>query len=386
MSAVDDAAGSANKEEIISVNEHTQEKDINSVKEITDDFSKAQLIGGGQDGGGTADVGGEAIVAEKEAVVDEAPILAKTQEIYLQKDKKEIDFNYVKKITDNFSKGRILGGGQVGGGTAYLGEEGIVVNKLQKKAPVPRDEKFKDKLEKIVALNHDNIVKFVGYCVEAPRRSTQHVETSSDQDAAENLLCYKYVSNGSLRENLFGITAWDKRLKIIDGICQGLLYLHTLEQPIIHMDLKPENILLDDNLLPKIADFGIAVEFDKEQDPMHTNDVVGTYGYMAPEYKHKGEMSLKTDIYSLGLVILQTTTKEMNPETQEQPCARKYIDQICEKWTEEYIASSYPALDSYCLQQVKACIKIGLECVEIDPANRPSIDKIVDELNESCAG
>uniref|UniRef100_R7WEG5 non-specific serine/threonine protein kinase n=1 Tax=Aegilops tauschii TaxID=37682 RepID=R7WEG5_AEGTA len=175
---------------------------------------------------------------------------------------------------------------------------------------------------------------------------------------------------------------WNIRFNIIKGICNGLHFVHSI--PIVHMDLKPENILLDDNMVPKIADFGLSRLFGQEQTRMNTQNVVGSYGYIAPEYLYRGEISTKSDIYSLGLLIMETTTGEKNCPGKE-PSAVQFIKNVRENWKEQRIASEYPLLDADGLQQVKKCIEIGLECVEIDRLKRPSIETILDKLNGRCA-
>jgi disease resistance protein RPM1 len=204
------------------------------------------------------------------------------------------------------------------------------------------------------------------------------------------LICYEYLPQGSLKKTLFGEKAiqfesskedWDTRFKIIKGICQGLLFLHKLDIPIIHMDLKPENILLGENFVPKITDFALSRVFGQEQTRKCTQTVVGSYGYMAPEYLYRGEVSAQSDIYSLGLMIIEITTKEQNCPDEKQPAARKFIAEVTNNWQQVHIASKYSSLDTESLKQVKECILIGLECVNIDRKLRPSIETIVDRLS-----
>ena len=147
------------------------------------------------------------------------------------------------------------------------------------------------------------------------------------------------------------------------------------------MDLKPENILLDANMVPKIADFALSRVFGQEQTRLCTQTVVGSYGYMAPEYLYRGEISAQSDIYSLGLVIIEITTGEQNPREKDQPSARSFVDKVRKEWTLENITSKYSSLDHESLQQVKTCIDIGSNCVEIDRTKRPRIEEIVDSLN-----
>jgi len=203
----------------------------------------------------------------------------------------------------------------------------------------------------------------------------------------ESLLCHEYLERGSLQKNLFGegssYLPWETRFKIIKGICHGLRFLHRI--PIIHMDLKPENILLDNNMMPKIADFGLSRLFGQEQTRANTQNVVGSYGYIAPEYLYRGEISTQSDIYSLGLLIIETTTGEKNQPNHNEPSARDFIEKVRQTWTDGYIASMYSKFYANDLQEVRVCIDIGLECVEIDRKKRPSIESIVERLEGRCA-
>uniref|UniRef100_A0ACD6AES3 Uncharacterized protein n=1 Tax=Avena sativa TaxID=4498 RepID=A0ACD6AES3_AVESA len=276
-------------------------------------------------------------------------------------------------------------------GTLYMGvvpdgDRVIAVKKLQENAPMPADKTFKKEVQNVMVLKHDNIVQLVGFCSETNKKLVQLDGRYIQADITESLLCYEYLPVGSLQDNLFGDKAtdqnnssaepgidWDTRFKIIKGICKGLHYLHKLDIPIIHMDLKPENILLDANMVPKIADFALSRVFGQEQTRLCTQTVVGSYGYMAPEYLYRGEISAQSDIYSLGLMIIEITTRQKNIPEKDQPSARNFID--------KHIASKYTLLDSEGLQQVKKCIEIGLQCVEVDRKCRPPIEEIVDALN-----
>ncbi|CAO2148445.1 unnamed protein product, partial [Urochloa humidicola] len=176
---------------------------------------------------------------------------------------------------------------------------------------------------------------------------------------------------------------WDTRFKIIKGICHGLHFLHKeLDGPLVHMNLVPSSIWLDDNWEPKIADFGLSRLFGQEQTRMNTVNVKGHNGYMAPEYLYRGEISTMLDIYSLGMLILEITTREKNSGVSEDRSARKFVDNVHQNWdTDEQIIYKYQSLDPNGLQQVRVCIVIGIKCVEIDRNKRPSIVDIVNKLN-----
>lgn len=303
---------------------------------------------------------------------------------------KDIPLDFLKKITDQFPDERIIGSGAFG--RVYMGiveesSEVIAVKRLSESCgPVSRDKAFDNEVLNIMALNHENIVKLVGYCHETQRKVVQNNGRYIVADIAECLLCYEYLPKGSVHKNLFekpGNMNWETRFKIIQRICQGLCFLHKI--PIVHMDLKPENILLDDNMVPKIADFGLSRLFGQDQTRQRTQNVVGSFGYIAPEYLYKGEISTQSDIYSLGLMIIEITTGEKCMPEKNEPSARKFINKVHEKWTAEYIVSNsiYASLDADSLEQVKTCIETGLECVDPERRNRPSIDIIVEKFNGS---
>ncbi|VAI02972.1 unnamed protein product [Triticum turgidum subsp. durum] len=108
-------------------------------------------------------------------------------------------------------------------------------------------------------------------------------------------------------------------------------------------------------------------------------------GYIAPEYLYRGEISAQSDIYSLGLLIIETTTGEKNNPKQNEPSAREFIERVRQNWTEGHIASRYSKLNANGLQEVKVSIEIGLDCVRIDRKSRPSIESIVQRLDGRCA-
>jgi serine/threonine protein kinase len=311
-----------------------------------------------------------------------------TRETVLKQLPQDLPLDFLRTITDQFSAERIIGTG--GFGTVYKGimpdEEPIAVKKLAENAPLARDKAFTNEVQNMMALRNENIVRLVGYCHEGQKKVVQNNGRYIVADVFESLLCYEYLPKGSLQKNLFdGRTnmEWCTRFKIIKGICNGLLFLHRI--PIIHMDLKPENILLDHNMTPKIADFGLSRLFGQEQTRANTQNVVGSYGYIAPEYLYRGEISTQSDIYSLGLLIIETTTGEKNQPKQNEPSARDFIEKVRQTWTYDYIASMFPKFNANDLQEVRVCIEIGLECVQIDRKKRPSVENIVERLNGRCA-
>ncbi|XP_051198533.1 cysteine-rich receptor-like protein kinase 6 [Lolium perenne] len=295
----------------------------------------------------------------------------------------ELPLDFLKSITDQFSQERILGTGAFG--TVYKGTlpggEIIAVKKLSENSPLPRERAFTNEVTNIMAVKHKNVVRLVGYCHEGLKKVVQNNGRYIVADIVESLLCYEYLPRGNLQSNLFEIRTkmnWDTRFNIIKGICEGIHFIHSIS--VVHMDLKPQNILLDDNLEPKIADFGLSRFFGQEKTRMNTQTVVGSYGYMAPEYIYRGEISTKSDIYSLGILIIETTTGEKN-FCGNEPSAKRFVENVRTNWRGQRMLSEYPSLEADGLQQVTLCIEIGLQCVDIDRQKRPSIETILDKLN-----
>ncbi|XP_026377690.1 G-type lectin S-receptor-like serine/threonine-protein kinase B120 [Papaver somniferum] len=202
-------------------------------------------------------------------------------------------------------------------------------------------EEFKNEVVLISKLQHRNLVKLLGCCVEGE----------------ENMLIYEYMPKGSLdaflfafmftfitslistaaNSRMFAITAdpdkkalldWNKRFNIIGGITKGLLYLHRDSRlRVIHRDLKVSNILLDGNMTPKISDFGMARIFGVDQIIANTNRVVGTFGYMPPEYIMRGTFLEKSDVFSFGVLILEILSIKRNNsfENPEQSLTSYFI-------------------------------------------------------------
>ncbi|CAN6219088.1 unnamed protein product [Urochloa humidicola] len=287
-----------------------------------------------------------------------------------------IDLSTLRTATENFDEANKLGEG--GFGAVYKGvlpgNQEIAVKRLSQSSRQGIEE-LKNELVLVAKLQHKNLVRLVGVCLE------DH----------EKLLVYEYMPNKSLDTILFdpercGELDWGKRFKIVNGIARGLQYLHEDSQvKIIHRDLKASNVLLDYDFNPKISDFGLARLFGNDQTQDVTNCVVGTYGYMAPEYAMRGHYSIKSDVFSFGVLILEIVTGRRNGGSYSTDESADLLSLVWEHWTTgmliEIMDSSLSSLAPR--DQMLKCIHIGLLCVQDDPAERPMMSTVNVMLSSS---
>ncbi|KAJ4833174.1 hypothetical protein Tsubulata_016042 [Turnera subulata] len=295
------------------------------------------------------------------------------------------DLDTISLATNNFSKANIIGEG--GFGSVYKGRlltgQVIAVKKLSRNSGQGIQE-FRNEVVLIAKLQHKNLVGLVGSCIQGEDR----------------MLVYEYMPNKSLDYFIFGLClltfstlvytnpygersallGWQTRFSIVLGIARGLLYLHQDSKlQIIHRDLKPSNILLDSKLNPKISDFGLARIFGDDGNEAKTKRVVGTYGYMSPEYAIDGTFSVKSDVFSLGVILLEIVSGRKNrgffhPDHHHNLLGHAWLLWIQDKALE----LMDPSLEETCIEsQVVRCIHVGLLCVQKHPDDRPTISSVV---------
>ncbi|CAN1328063.1 G-type lectin S-receptor-like serine/threonine-protein kinase B120 [Linum perenne] len=284
----------------------------------------------------------------------------------------------IMDATDNFSLQNKLGQG--GFGPVYKGKLGegreVAVKRLSRSSGQGLVE-FRNEVILIAKLQHRNLVRLLGCCI--------HGE--------EKMLVYEYMPNKSLDSFIFDeskrkLLDWNKRFSIIEGIAQGLLYLHKYSRVrIIHRDMKASNILLDGNLNPKISDFGMARIFNTNVLEANTNRVVGTYGYMSPEYAMEGTFSIKSDVFSFGVLLLEIVSGRKNHGLVHLDPPINLVGYTWQLWKEGMpLQLMDPTLeeDSYDKNQILRCINVGLLCIEYNAEDRPTMSEVISMLTSEA--
>ncbi|XP_022718013.1 G-type lectin S-receptor-like serine/threonine-protein kinase At4g27290 isoform X2 [Durio zibethinus] len=280
------------------------------------------------------------------------------------------DLATIVNATKDFTSYNKLGEGGFGPvykGTLEDGQE-IAVKRLSKRSRQGSKE-FKNEVALVAKLQHRNLVKLLGCCIQGEER----------------ILVYEFMPNRSLNSFIFDSTRhkllnWPKRFHIINGVARGLVYLHQDSRlRIIHRDLKTSNVLLDSEMNPKISDFGLAKTFGGDQAEGSTNRVVGTYGYMAPEYAMDGQFSVKSDVFSFGILVLEIISGKKNTGFYHPIHDLNLIGQAWRLWK---IGKPLELIDSFLQEscspsEVVRCIHIALLCVQQRPEDRPSMSSVV---------
>ncbi|XP_044462486.1 G-type lectin S-receptor-like serine/threonine-protein kinase At1g11300 [Mangifera indica] len=306
-------------------------------------------------------------------------------EKYLKESSENIDqvdfqdlpvFNFEELMiaTSNFDLTNKLGQG--GFGTVYRGmlKDGleIAVKRLSNTSGQGLQE-FLNEVVVISKLQHRNLVRLLGCCIERE----------------EKMLIYEYMPNKSLDSFLFdplkqGLIDWKKRFNIIEGISRGLIYLHRDSRlRIIHRDLKTNNILLDKDLNPKISDFGMARIFGGNQDQANTLRVVGTYGYMSPEYAMQGQFSEKSDVFSFGVLLLEMISGIKTTGFYQEEYSLTLLGYAWKLWNENNIVNFIdPVISGPCYElEIIRCIHVGLLCVQEFVKDRPNMSTVLSMLS-----
>nr|TKW02269.1 hypothetical protein SEVIR_8G235000v2 [Setaria viridis]TKW02270.1 hypothetical protein SEVIR_8G235000v2 [Setaria viridis] len=237
-----------------------------------------------------------------------------------------------------------------------------------------------DEINVFVDLKHKNIIRPLGYCLEVTMVLAIYNGKYVGAQQGEFCFVQEYMENGSMENIMNGsrFIGWSCRFKMIQGIAQGLHYLH--EQRVVHMDLKPQNILVDSDMNPRISDFGVAKKLDLGVEKTFDSSIAGTMHYMAPEYMYKGCVSTKCDVYSFGNTLLGTIIGSMIISTP--PNISELIQWAFEARDDVRMELFKPSLCCKSqLMQIKKCMEIGLLCVEEDKERRPTMADVLAMLN-----
>ncbi|XP_011016677.1 PREDICTED: probable receptor-like serine/threonine-protein kinase At4g34500, partial [Populus euphratica] len=275
--------------------------------------------------------------------------------------------------TRGFAEENVIGEG--GYGVVYRGvlQGGSVVavkNLLNNKGQAEKE--FKVEVEAIGKVRHKNLVRLIGYCAEGARR----------------MLVYEYVDNGNLEQWLHGDVGpvspltWDIRMKIAIGTAKGLAYLHEgLEPKVVHRDVKSSNILLDRKWNPKVSDFGLAKLLGSEASYVTTR-VMGTFGYVSPDYASTGMLNEGSDVYSFGILLMEMITGR-SPIDYSRPAGEMNLvdwfkGMVASRRAEELVDPLIEVQPAP--RALKRTLLVCLRCIDLDSCKRPKMGQIVHML------
>ncbi|KDP31947.1 hypothetical protein JCGZ_12408 [Jatropha curcas] len=275
--------------------------------------------------------------------------------------------------TNGFADENVIGEG--GYGIVYHGVLGdntqvAVKNLLNNRGQAEKE--FKVEVEAIGRVRHKNLVRLLGYCAEGSHR----------------MLVYEYVNNGNLEQWLHGDVGpcspltWEIRMNIILGTAKGLTYLHEgLEPKVVHRDIKSSNILLDKLWNAKVSDFGLAKLLCSERSYITTR-VMGTFGYVAPEYASTGMLNERSDVYSFGMLVMEIISGR-NPVDYSRPSEEVHLVD----WLKKMVSDRNPegVLDPKLPEKpssraLKRALLVALRCVDPNAQKRPKMGHIIHML------
>ncbi|KAF5741050.1 serine/threonine-protein kinase PBS1-like [Tripterygium wilfordii] len=286
----------------------------------------------------------------------------------------------MEEATCFFSEENLLGKGGFGKvyrGTLRSGE--VVAIKKMELPPFKEAEgelEFRVEVDILSRLDHPNLVSLIGYCADGKHR----------------FLVYEYMRNGNLQDHLNGLVEtrmdWPLRLKVALGAAKGLAFLHSSSDvgiPIVHRDFKSTNILLDANFEAKISDFGLAKLMPEGQETYITARVLGTFGYFDPEYTSTGKLTLQSDVYAFGVVLLELLTGRRAVEINQGPIDQNLVLQVRhllngQKKLRKVIDPELSRC-SYTIESIVMFANLASRCVRVESSERPSMAECVKELH-----
>jgi serine/threonine protein kinase len=266
--------------------------------------------------------------------------------------------------------------GQGGYGTVYKGvlpgDVHVAIKMLV--SSMSDGEEFISEVSSIGSIHHVNVVRLVGFCSEEMRRA----------------LVYEYMPKGSLEKYIFSSEksfSWDKLNEIALGIARGIDYLHRgCDMQILHFDIKPHNILLDSDFTPKIADFGLAKLYPRDNSFLPVSAARGTVGYIAPEMISRsfGTISSKSDVYSFGMLLLEMAGGRRNVDPRASRSQMYYPAWVYNQLSLQEVGEISEAVGIHQVEK-KLCI-VALWCIQMKSHDRPSMSEVLDMLEAGVDG
>ncbi|XP_050372130.1 probable serine/threonine-protein kinase PBL28 [Argentina anserina] len=286
----------------------------------------------------------------------------------------------MEEATSSFSDKNFLGKGGFGRvyrGTLRSGE--VVAIKKMELPPLKAadgEREFRVEVDILSRLDHPNLVSLIGYCADGKHR----------------FLVYEYLQKGNLQDHLNGINekhkiGWPQRLRVALGAARGLAYLHSssaVGTPIVHRDFKSTNILLDANFEAKISDFGLAKFMPEGKEMYVTARVLGTFGYFDPEYTSTGKLTLQSDVYAYGVVLLELLTGRQALDLNQGPNDQNLVLQVRHILNDRKklrkVIDPELSRSSYTMESIVMFANLASRCVRPDSSERPSMTECVKEL------
>ncbi|XP_019054985.1 PREDICTED: putative leucine-rich repeat receptor-like serine/threonine-protein kinase At2g19230, partial [Nelumbo nucifera] len=288
---------------------------------------------------------------------------------------KQFTFSEIVSTTNNFETAI----GKGGFGTVYHGflNDGIqVAVKVLSPSSIQGYKEFRAEAQLLLRVHHKNLVSFIGYC----------------DEGANKAIIYEYMANGNLQGHLSGYKnldelSWEKRLRVAVDAAQGLEYLHNgCKPPIIHRDVKTSNILLNETFQAKLADFGLSKDFPNEGQTHISTTVVGTPGYLDPEYYISNKLNEKSDVYSFGIVLLELITGRpaITKSSDERIHIVQWVSSMLATGEIRNIADQRLEAD-FNVNSVWKAIEVAMACLPATAIQRPTMSDVVMELKECLA-
>ncbi|CAI9763984.1 unnamed protein product [Fraxinus pennsylvanica] len=298
----------------------------------------------------------------------DVPVLCIACGMTTELDSKRYNYTEIQLATNDFSSDNLLGEG--GYGLVYKGrlKDGqLIAAKVRKEASTQGFSEFHSEVYVLSFARHKNIVMLLGFCCKENL----------------NILVYEYVCNKSLEWHLFENTdrvlEWHRRHAIAIGTAKGLRFLHEecRGSPIIHRDMRPSNILLTHEYVPMLGDFGLAKWKTGEEEDIQTR-ILGTLGYLAPEYAENGIVSVRTDVYSFGIVLIQLISgrKAVDSEREDKQSLRQWALHLIQTLALHELVDSRLE-DSYNTYELYHMARTAYLCVQTEPEMRPSMAEVL---------